>query len=124
MGYDSSELSILLTDDNEIKDLNLKYRGKNTPTDVLSFSMNEGEKQTSSSSMLGDVVISVETAARQAYKHGVSLEEEVTRLLIHGLLHLVGYEHENVSEEEARKMEDKERELRDMLTAESVDKRH
>jgi probable rRNA maturation factor len=92
-----SELSILLTDDEEIKSLNRSYRGKDAPTDVLSFPMNEtvGGRR-----ILGDVVISVDTAKRQASERGESLEEAIDRLLIHGILHLMGYDHERGPQEE------------------------
>ena len=104
LGYDSCELSVLLTDDFEIQSLNKEYRKKNKPTDVLSFSM--GDER-----MLGDIVISVDTALEQANRLGHELSDECLRLLIHGLLHLLGYEHENVSAYQASKMKKKEREL-------------
>lgn len=110
MGYENAELSVLLTTDKEIADLNAKYRGKNKPTDVLSFSQNEGKAQIETKH-LGDLVISLETCARQAREFGVSFLEELNRLLIHGLLHLLGYDHENVSKIEAQKMRSKEAEL-------------
>ena len=75
--------------------------------------MDEGEGVLGESHLkdLGDVVISLETAIPQAKEHQVSLKEEMSKLLIHGILHLAGYEHENVSEEEASRMEEKEKEL-------------
>ncbi len=81
-----------------MSELNKKYRGRATPTNVLSFSMLEGEERPFSD-MLGDIVISLETANREAVEEGVSLEEKVRRLLAHGLLHLLGYDHETDSEE-------------------------
>lgn len=110
MGYNNAELSLLLTTDKEIASLNLKYRGKKGPTDVLSFAQNEGETQIETEH-LGDLVISLETCARQAKEFGVSFLEELNRLLVHGLLHLLGYDHENVPKAEAKKMRDKEEEL-------------
>ena len=83
----STELSVLLTDDETIRDLNHRYRGKNSPTDVLSFSLDDEV-------MLGDIVISLDTAESKAAEGEVSLEEEVAFLFVHGLLHLLGYEHE------------------------------
>ena len=115
LGSDEQELSILLTDDEEIRQLNAGYRGKDAPTDVLSFSLNEGEGTAFAVNQLGDVVISVETAERQAEALGWSLQEEFLRLLIHGVLHLHGYDHENVSVEEAERMRRKEEELFELL---------
>lgn len=108
---ESSELSLLLTDDLEIAELNEHYRGKVGPTDVLSFAMQEGEGAEHAVGVLGDVVISVETALRQSQEQGVSFEDEFLRLLIHGFLHLLGYDHENVSDSVAAKMRKREEEL-------------
>jgi probable rRNA maturation factor len=88
-----AELSIVLVDDAAIQALNATYRNKNQPTDVLAFSMREGEAAPRRD-LLGDVVISVETAARQATERGVSVAAEVRTLLTHGILHLLGYDHE------------------------------
>lgn len=84
------ELTVVLTDDAEIRRLNRTYRGKDRATDVLSFSLGDGRAQ---GEPLGDVVISVDTAARQARSYGASLEQELARLLVHGTLHLCGYDH-------------------------------
>lgn len=86
--------------------LNRQYRGKDKPTDVLSFPLADEIQP----SVLGDVVISVETAARQAQRRRHSLREELQILLIHGILHLLGYDHE-VSRSEAIRMHRKEREV-------------
>lgn len=92
---DMVEVSILLTDDTQIAKLNETYRGIKGPTDVLSFSQNEGEDFIDPSSFrtLGDVIISVDCAERQALEHKHSLEKELDLLLAHGLLHLLGYDH-------------------------------
>ena len=96
------EISVLLTDDAEMTVLNSEYRGIDAPTDVLAFAMCEGEdNQAVHPILLGDVVISLETAARQAAVAKHSLETEVAFLSVHGVLHLLGYEHET-PEEEAR----------------------
>ena len=97
LGIENAELSILVTDDEGIRALNKKYRGKDRPTDVLSFPIGEkvGDKL-----ILGDVVISEETALRQARELGHSLKEEVARLVVHGIIHLLGYDHEKGGEEE------------------------
>lgn len=110
LGLDDAELSILLTGDSEMRNLNRDYRGKDRPTDVLSFSQMEGELADVGNLMLGDVVISLDTACRQAIEKGHSKEREIEILLIHGLLHLVGYDHER-GEKPARAMQKKERAL-------------
>ena len=99
LGVENSELSILLTDDEEIRELNRTYRGKDRPTDVLSFPIGE---EVAGRLILGDVVISLDTARRQAEELGHTLEEEVSRLLAHGIIHLLGYDHELGGEEEER----------------------
>ena len=96
VGEGNFELNILVTDDKSITEFN-KYRGKSTPTDVLSFSYGLSEP------VIGDIVISVESIEKQAPDFGNSFEEEFYYILIHGLLHIVGYDHEN-SEEDAKKM--------------------
>ncbi|MBI3018581.1 MAG: rRNA maturation RNase YbeY [Deltaproteobacteria bacterium] len=98
------ELSILFVSDHEIQKLNCHYRWKNKPTDVLSFPLQEGEAQHLNRHVaaLGDIVISVDTAKRNARKLGRSFEEELQFLLIHGFLHLLGYDHEKYKKEEKR----------------------
>lgn len=99
------EVSVLLTDDERIAELNRQYRGVDGPTDVLSFSQIEGEEMADPDTehvVLGDVVISLETAAKQAADRGCSVEDEVDLLLVHGLLHLLGYDH--AEPEDERKM--------------------
>jgi len=109
LGFATSELSLSLVRDIEIRRLNRAYRGKDWPTDVLSFSLREGEFGVVSRA-LGDVVISLETAKRQARENGLTLGEEVNRLLVHGILHLAGYDHE-ISPREERRMKRREREM-------------
>jgi probable rRNA maturation factor len=94
-----AELSILLCDDATIRDLNRRYRKKNEPTDVLAFAMQEGPGPALETGVLGDVVISLPTAARQAEERDRPIIEEVTFLLAHGLLHLLGYDHGTAREE-------------------------
>lgn len=110
----SSELSLLLVDNEYIKELNFMYRGKDEATDVLSFAMNElGEEEPELEelddiNMLGDIVISVEQAWHQSQEYGHSLERELGYLLVHGLLHLLGYDHESEREQKLmRKWEEK-----------------
>ncbi len=119
----SAELSVALTNDEEIRELNRTFRRKDKPTDVLAFAMREGKALGPNASargpvsrvgarvgeMLGDVVVSVETAARQAALRKRPLEAEVRMLVAHGLLHLVGYDHGTDGEE--RIMTRKTREL-------------
>ena len=102
------ELSLLLTDDAEIRRLNKTYRSLDQATDVLSFPQDEEAVNESGKTLLGDVVISVETAARQAEEHHLSFNEELILLAIHGILHLLGYDHER-SPQDARVMKDKTR---------------
>ena len=104
-----SELSIALVDDATIADLNARYRGESRATDVLSFSLVEGEYADRGGNLLGDVVISVETAVLQARRAHRGLDAEVARLLIHGTLHLLGHDHE--ADDEARTMRAEERRL-------------
>ena len=98
----NTEVSILLTDDARIAELNKEYRKIDGPTDVLSFSQLEGEDEALpgvEERLLGDVVISVETARRQADGQGHSLEREIDVLLVHGILHLLGYDHAEPEDE-------------------------
>lgn len=107
--HSASELSVALVGDAEIAQLNETWRGVAGPTDVLSFSLVEGDHAERRGGLLGDVVIGVETAARQARRARRSLDDEVARLLIHGTLHLLGHDH--VRDEEARAMRAEERRL-------------
>jgi probable rRNA maturation factor len=79
-------VNLVLMKDKKIKELNRRFRKKNKPTDVLAFPMNE-------EGVLGDIAISTETARRNAKRFGVSYEQEMKRLVIHGVLHLLGYDH-------------------------------
>ncbi|GBE15062.1 MAG TPA: rRNA maturation RNase YbeY [Proteobacteria bacterium] len=111
LGRLDGELSLYLTDDAQIRELNREYRGIDSATDVLSFSQQEGETLPFEGApcLLGDVVISMDRAKKQAREFGTELDAELRRLLTHGVLHLLGYDHEG-SEEEAdamRKMEDR-----------------
>jgi probable rRNA maturation factor len=96
-------LSILVTDDVTIRRLNRTYRGKNAATDVLSFAQRQGQAMASASYHLGDVVISIDTARRQAKEYRITLGDEVSHLLVHGVLHLLGYDHERSSDAAAMK---------------------
>ena len=101
LGREEHELSVLLTDDAFIRALNKAHRGKNHPTDVLAFPLGEAEGTPSilNHALLGDVVISLDTAERQARGRKHSLLDEVSFLLAHGILHLVGYDHQTDKQE-------------------------
>ena len=101
LGHERSELSLLLVDDAAMADMNDRFRGRSGPTDVLSFSLVEGECAEHRGALLGDVVIDVEQAHRQGREIGHGLDEEMARLLIHGVLHLLGYDHELADETRA-----------------------
>lgn len=107
IGHARSELSVALVDDEAIAGLNAQWRDKPRPTDVLSFSLMEGDFANHRGGLLGDVVISVETAAAQAAERRRGLDERVERLLVHGVLHLVGFDHED--DDDARVMAAEER---------------
>jgi len=111
LGLSKVELSIALVSDVQIKRLNKLYRNKDKPTDVLSFPIGEKVEDWL---ILGDIVISVDTARRQAQELGHSLEEELKRLLVHGLVHLLGYDHELGGEEEKKFFELEEFVLREI----------
>jgi len=87
-----TEVSVLLVDDNTIRKLNRRYRGDDRPTDVLAFSQREGPYREINPNLLGDIVISVERALIQSKRFNQSLEKELSLYLIHGLLHLLGYD--------------------------------
>src|SRR6185503_6399752 len=115
VGRSKAELSIALVDDAEIAELNARYRGVEGATDVLSFSLLEGAHAERRGDLLGDVVVSLDTAAVQARRGRRSLDDEVLRLLIHGALHLLGYDHER--RDDARRMRAEERRIWKALSA-------
>jgi len=102
-----SELSVALVDDAAMAALNGDWRHRRGPTDVLAFSLLEGEHAEHRGPLLGDVVISVETAARQARRARRSLDDELARLLIHGVLHLLGHDHRRPAERRAMRAEER-----------------
>ena len=110
LGYGGYELTVVLVDDREITRLNRQYFRRNRPTNVISFPMLEETSLSPQGRVLGDVVISSETAEREAAEVGKKTEDEVLFLLIHGILHLVGYDHERVRKDRVE-MEAKEQEL-------------
>ena len=87
-GLGDGEISLTLLDDDSIRELNRTYLGEDAPTDVISFALHEGDE-----AVLGDVYVGYERAAIQAVEAGISVEEELARLSIHGTLHVLGYDH-------------------------------
>ena len=116
------ELSVALVDDQEIHRLNRQYRGFDRPTDVLSFALQEAEEPRFKDEcgdeqlplILGDVIISIETTQRQAGERDHSFEREFLILLVHGILHLLGYDH--IEDQDAEQMEALERQLLEKLS--------
>lgn len=99
-----AELSLLLADDSVVRELNRTYRGTDAATDVLSFAQGEGERfarPEGQAAHLGDVVISLDTARQQAREFGLGAQDEVAHLLVHGILHLLGYDHAEPEEHAA-----------------------
>ena len=106
LGCPKQELSILLVNDLQIAELNATYLNREGPTNVIAFPMQEGEFAGISPDLLGDVVISVDTAEREGGMAGIDVETRMVELLVHGVLHLMGYDHEH-DEDDARRMEEK-----------------
>jgi len=118
LGSTDAELSILLVDDAAMRLLNREWRGLDRTTDVLSFAQREGQGpgDRPPTSLLGDVVVSLDAARRQSRRFGHPLERELARLLVHGILHLVGHDHVR-GEKRAREMRHEERRLLRLLAA-------
>lgn len=114
MGAPDGELSILIVGDQEIAELNKTYLHRSGPTNVIAFPMQEGLFGHINPNLLGDVVISVDTAAREARDAGITTESRFDQLLVHGILHLFGFDHEKTSEE-AKRMAEKAQELLEFL---------
>ena len=108
------EISILIVDDTQIEKLNRKYLNRSGPTNVIAFPMRGGEFSHLSPQLLGDVVISMDTAAKEARNSGMRTEQRIKELLVHGILHLFGYDHV-VSKQDAREMEIKSQELLELI---------
>lgn len=103
------ELSVVVADNEQIRELNRAYLDRDRPTNVISFPQQEGEGP--GGDHLGDVVISIETAHHEAQDAGMRLDERMLELLVHGICHLAGYNHEGVSDEMTRQMEEVEESL-------------
>jgi probable rRNA maturation factor len=120
LGLAASEVTVSLVGDRTMRILNRDYLGKDRSTNVISFAMGEGEFGHLHPNLLGDVVVSADTAAREADCAGQSFRERCFFLIMHGLLHLAGYDHERSGEAEARRMWKKERELFALLQEEGL----
>ena len=110
MAPPDAELSISFVDDAQIRELNRRYLSRDRPTNVLAFSMREGDFPSLQPQVLGDVIVSVDTARRQSNRFGLDEMEMVAFLMVHGILHLLGYEHEG-TKKGAREMALKQKEL-------------
>ncbi len=109
-GLDTAEVSVTLTNNDHIREINRNYRNKDAATDVISFALNEGEEPEiidgPEINMLGDIIISIERAMDQAEEYGHSLERELAFLTVHGMMHLLGYDH--IEEEDRLEMRKEE----------------
>lgn len=114
LGSPESELSIVIVDDPLIAELNSAYLHRKGPTNVIAFPMQEGEFAGINPNLLGDVVISIDTAEKEGKMVGIRTEERFDELLVHGILHLFGYDHEG-SEDDAQIMEGKTRMLMEII---------
>ena len=110
MDNPEGELSLLIVNDPEIELLNKKYLQRSGPTNVIAFPMREGKFIEISPQLLGDVVISIDTAYRESLQAEIGFDIRFDQLLVHGILHLLGYDHEN-DQREALIMEEKSAEL-------------
>lgn len=120
LGCTDAELSVVIVDDQEMTGLNRQYRSIEATTDVLAFAMQDGEFGDITPELLGDVVISAPTAAAMSREHGVARETVLDLLLVHGVLHLLGYDHQPGTEE-AQAMDGKTLELMRLLGHEQKD---
>lgn len=120
LGLPDSEIAVTIVGDRSIRRLNRDYLGRDKSTNVISFPMQEGEGAGVNPGLLGDVVISADTAAREAGEAEITFISRLCFLLLHGILHLTGYDHERSGEDEAARMEEKEREVFDLLVAEGL----
>ena len=117
---DETELSVSIVGDRSIRIINRDYLQRDRATNVISFSLQEGECSGVNPHALGDVIISADTAAREAEEGGLLFFERLAFLLLHGILHLCGYDHERSGEVEAHKMQEKEQQLFKILKKEGL----
>ncbi len=117
---EETELSVSIVGDRVIRTVNREYLGKDRPTNVISFSLQEGDCGGVNPHALGDVLISADTTAREAEGSGTEFFERLSFLLLHGILHLCGYDHERSGEAQAQKMQQKEQQLFRILKKEGL----
>jgi len=117
----NKEISITFVDDPGIQIINKRYLSKDRPTNVISFSPQEGEFGDINPDILGDIVISADTASSDAQRGHLTFDEEILFLIIHGLLHLLGYDHVQTSKANGLKMKRKENELFHLITKADFD---
>jgi probable rRNA maturation factor len=117
---EGTELSVTVVGDRSMRRINREYLAKDRPTNVISFSQQEGDCGSMATDLLGDVIISADTAAREAEQGNMQPFERLCFLLLHGILHLCGYDHERSGDEEAARMEKKEEELFRILKKEGL----
>lgn len=117
---DDTELSVSIVGDRSIRIVNREYLDKDRPTNVISFSLQEGEHGTVNPYALGDVIISADTAAHEAEASKTDFFERLSFLLLHGILHLCGYDHERSGEADAQIMRRKEQQLFNILKKEGL----
>jgi probable rRNA maturation factor len=120
LGSPNGELSVVIVDDPAIAELNAQYLGRTGPTNVIAFPMREGDFAEISPHLLGDVVISADTARREAESAGISADDRLIELLVHGILHLFGYDHETDADD-ADEMERRAEEVLAAVRAERAD---
>lgn len=120
LGYPDAELSLTITGDAGIRRVNRTYLAKDRPTNVISFAMQEGEYAGLNPGLLGDVIVSADTASREAMDSCSPFFHRLVFLVLHGILHIVGYDHERSGEVEARRMEVREREIFTLLLREGL----
>lgn len=117
--FEEAEISVLITTDKEVHELNKQYRNIDKSTDVLSFVMTEYGLE--DGGMLGDIVISIDTAKKQAEEREISLARETAFLYIHGILHLLGFDHETSEEDEKEMFDMQEEILKDVIELKLAD---
>lgn len=116
----NSELAITIVGDRTIRQLNREYLQKDKTTNVISFPQQEGEFAGVNAHVLGDVVVCAATASREASEADIPFDSRLIFLVLHGILHLTGYDHERSGEAEAKRMEKKEKELFALLEKEGL----